>query len=981
MLGLCDRLAPYTSPVLQGGEASQREDVLMSKKRTCEVSQQRVKEADRKAIAREQIEKALAEREEKYKIILDSIEDGYYEVDIAGNLTLFNDSLCNIIGYPRDELTGMNNRQYMDEKTAREVYQSYNRVYSTGKPDKGFEYELLRKDGTTRNVEVSISLIENPEGKGIGFRGIIRDVTKRKRTEEALRESEEKLRTFMDSVTDFFAITDRNENLIYVNRSMAENLGYSEEEMTGMHVSEIISEKSMIKFEPEVKELVETGKLSIESTWVSKHGDKFHGELRVNAVYDANGNYSGSRGVFRDITKRKLAEEALRESEEKYKTLVESSHDMIFMVDLEGTFLFTNEATWTTLGYSKEEIRGTDGFTLIHPDDSEAVRARFSRLAQGKREDNIEYRYRTKAGSYINVLNNASPMFDSEGNVIAAFGIARDITQFRQAEEALKRAHDNLETRVAERTQDLLTANEQLKQGIGERKQAEEALRESEEKYSTLVENSLTGIYIDCDGKIVFANRRFAEMYGYSRQELVGMESWRLVYPDDRALTDQIRAKRMKGEKAPRVYEARGLTKDGETIWIVRRNTRIEYQGRPAVLGNIVDTTGHKRAEEEKNELQAQLQQAQRMEAIGTLAGGIAHDFNNLLMGIQGNVSLMYLDMDPAHLYYERLKNIEKQVRSGSRLTSHLLGYARKGKYEIMPINLNQLAVETCETFIRTKKHITVDRELAEDLFAIDADPSQIEQVLLNLCVNATDAMPDGGDLIVKTMNTDDKKMKSSLYDPKPGKYVQLTVTDTGMGMDKKTAEHIFDPFFTTKTRGRGTGLGLASAYGIVKAHSGYIDVKSKQGHGTTFSICLPASENRVQRVSRTPVKVIKGTGTVLLVDDEKVILEVGQDLLEAMGYRILVARDGKEGVRVYKKNWNEIDIVVMDMVMPNMGGGEAYDRIREINPNVKVLLSSGFSIDGEASEILDRGCDGFIQKPFNMKKLSGKIMEILDKG
>ena len=827
----------------------------MTKKRTYEESQQRVKKADRKAVARELIEDALREREEKYGIILDSIEDGYYEVDIAGNLTFFNDSLCNIMGYPRDALTGMNNRQYMDEETAREVYRSYNKVYATGKPHKGFEYELLRKDGTTRNVEVSISLIKNSEGKGIGFRGIVRDVTK-----------------------------------------------------------------------------------------------------------------------------RKLAEEALRESEEKYKTLVESSHDMIFMVDLEGTFLFTNEATRTTLGYSEEEIRGTDGFALIHPDDSEAVRARFSRLAEGKRQDNIEYRYRTKNGSYINVLNNASPMFDSKGNVVAAFGIARDITQFKQAEEALKRANDNLEARVAERTQDLLTANQQLKQEIGERKQAEEALRESEEEYSTLVENSLTGIYIDCDGKIVFANRRFAEIYGYSKKELMDIKSWRLVHPDDRALTDQIRAKRLKGEKAPRVYEARGLTKDGETIWIVRRNTRIEYQGRPAVLGNIVDITGHKRAEEEKNELQAQLQQAQRMEAIGTLAGGIAHDFNNLLMGIQGNVSLMYLDMDPAHPYYERLKNIEKQIRSGSRLTSHLLGYARKGKYEIMPINLNQLVVEACETFIRTKKNITVDRELAEDLSAIDADPSQIEQVLLNLCVNATDAMPDGGDLIVKTMNTDDKKMKSSLYDPKPGKYVQLTVTDTGMGMDKKTAEHIFDPFFTTKKKGRGTGLGLASAYGIVKAHGGYIDVKSKQGHGTTFSICLPASENRVQQVARTPVKVIKGTGTVLLVDDEEVILEVGQDLLEAMGYRILVARDGKEAVKVYKKNWDKIDIVVMDMVMPNMGGGEAYDRIREINPNVKVLLSSGFSIDGEASEILDRGCDGFIQKPFNMKKLSGKMMEIIDK-
>jgi PAS domain S-box-containing protein len=741
----------------------------------------------------------------------------------------------------------------MDEETAREVYQSYNKVYATGKPHKGFEYELLRKDGTTRNVEVSIALIKNSEGKGIGFRGIVRDVTK-----------------------------------------------------------------------------------------------------------------------------RKLAEDALRESEEKYKTLVESSHDMIFIVDLEGTFLFTNEATRTTLGYSEEEIRATDGFALVHPDDSEAVRARFSRLAEGKRADNLEYRYRTKNGSYINVSNNASPIFDSKGNVIATFGIARDITQFKQAEEALKRAHDNLGTRVAERTQDLLRTNEQLKKEVAERKRVGDALYESEEKYSTLVENSLTGIYIDQDGRIVFANRRFAEIYGYSRGGLIGRESWRLVHPDDRALTDEMRAKRLGGEKAPREYEARGLTKDGETIWIVRRNTRIEYKGRPAVLGNIVEITDHKRAEEEKNGLQAQLQQAQRMETIGTLAGGIAHDFNNLLMGIQGNVSLMYLEMDPDHPYYERLRNIEKQIQSGARLTSHLLGYARKGKYEVRPINLNELVGEACETFVRTKKDITVDQELSDDLSAIDADPGQIEQVLLNLCVNAADAMPDGGNLIVKTMNTNHKKMKSKLYDPKPGDYVRLTVTDTGIGMDKKTAEHIFDPFFTTKERGHGTGLGLASAYGIVKGHGGHIDVKSRRGHGTTFSIYLPASEKRVQQVVKTAGEVIEGTGTVLLVDDEEVILEVGQDLLEAMGYRVLIARDGKEAVKVYKKDWDEIDVVVMDMVMPNMGGGEAYDRIKEINPNVKVLLSSGFSIDGEAGEILERGCNGFIQKPFNMKKLARKIVEIL---
>jgi CheY-like chemotaxis protein len=368
------------------------------------------------------------------------------------------------------------------------------------------------------------------------------------------------------------------------------------------------------------------------------------------------------------------------------------------------------------------------------------------------------------------------------------------------------------------------------------------------------------------------------------------------------------------------------------------------------------------------------------MEAIGTLAGGIAHDFNNLLMGTQGNISLMLLDIDSSHPHYERLKNIEKQVQSGSKLTSLLLGYARKGKYEVKPVDLNELVEETSDTFGRTRREITIHQELAEDLFAIEADQTQIEQVLLNLFVNAGDAMSGGGDLILKTMNTTHDEMKGKLYDPKPGDYVLLTVTDTGIGMDKETMERIFDPFFTTKEMGRGTGLGLASAYGIIKGHGGYIEVDSKEGQGATFSIYLPASGKKVPKPVKTSDQLIKGTGTVLLVDDEEVILEVGKELLEGMGYQVLTAKDGKEAIEVYKKNLDEIDIVLLDMVMPNMGGGDAYDRMKEINPDIKALLSSGFSIDGEASEILERGCNGFIQKPFTMKGLSGKIMEILEK-
>ena len=382
----------------------------------------------------------------------------------------------------------------------------------------------------------------------------------------------------------------------------------------------------------------------------------------------------------------------------------------------------------------------------------------------------------------------------------------------------------------------------------------------------------------------------------------------------------------------------------------------------------------------EQKRLEAQLQQAAKMEAIGTLAGGIAHGFNNLLMGIQGNVSLMLMDMDSTHPYYERLKNIEKQIQNGARLTSYILGYARKGRYEIKPLDLNQLVDETSETFSRTKKEITIRRELAEDLFPIEADPGQTEQVLLNLYVNAADAMPDGGNLILKTMNTTHDHMKGKLYDPKPGKYVLLTVTDTGVGMDKETMERVFDPFFTTKEMGRGTGLGLASAYGIIKSHGGYIDVDSKKGQGTTFSVYLPASEKKLEKAVEATEQFIKGTGTVLLVDDEEVILRVGQELLEALGYRVLTAKDGKEAVGVYKKNRDEIDIVLLDMVMPNMDGGEAYDRMRDINPDIKVLLSSGYSLDSQATQILERGCNGFIQKPFTMRELSQGMRKVLNR-
>jgi CheY-like chemotaxis protein len=378
--------------------------------------------------------------------------------------------------------------------------------------------------------------------------------------------------------------------------------------------------------------------------------------------------------------------------------------------------------------------------------------------------------------------------------------------------------------------------------------------------------------------------------------------------------------------------------------------------------------------------MEAQFLQAQKMEAIGTLAGGIAHDFNNLLMVIQGNASLMLLNIDPLHPHHEMLMSIVKQVQSGSKLTNQLLGYARKGRYEVKPIQVNQLVEETSKAFGRTRKEITIHRELADDLFPIEGDLGQMEQVLMNLLVNAADAMPQGGDIFLKTINIPYGDIRGKLYNPKPGDYVLLTVSDTGMGMDPKTLDRIFEPFFTTKELGRGTGLGLASVYGIIKGHAGYVDVESKEGRGTIFKIYLPASNGEVQKTIIEPDHIIKGTGTILLIDDEEMVLEVGERFLIVMGYQVLTAREGREAIEIYKKHRDTIDLVLLDIIMPNMKGGEVFDQLKEINPEVKVLLLSGYSIDGEASKILERGCSGFIQKPFDMNQLSQSIGVLLKK-
>ena len=551
-------------------------------------------------------------------------------------------------------------------------------------------------------------------------------------------------------------------------------------------------------------------------------------------------------------------------------------------------------------------------------------------------------------------------------NAIAAMSVAVLVKGLVTTHEKEKALATSLEQEQAR----LIKAKSDLELEVEERKQAEKSLQKSEEKYRILVEDINDVIYrTDPNGILTYISPVAKSLAGYDPSELIGQHFINIVYEEDIALLAARFEELISGVIKPTEYRIMG--KSGAPIWI-RSSSKLIYEDEnvAGVQGVLTDISGEKK-------LQSQLQQAQKMESIGTLAGGIAHDFNNLLMGIQGRTSLLLMDIDSSHPHSDHLKGIEESVKSAAALTRQLLGFARGGKYESKPTDLNDLVNKSSEMFGRTKKEISIHNKNQANLWVVEVDRSQIEQVLLNLYVNAWQAMSGTGKLYIETENVTLDEAYVKPYGVNPGRYAKISVTDTGIGLDKATQQRIFDPFFTTREKSRGTGLGLASVYGIIKNHDGIINVHSQKGEGATFTFYLPASEKEVAQEKELSKEVIKGQEAVLLIDDEKIIIEVGQELLKTLGYTVFQAKNGQDGIGIYKKN--KIDIVILDMIMPEMGGSETYDRLKEIDPDIKVLLSSGYSIDGLAKTILAKGCNGFIQKPFGLKDLSIALRDILE--
>jgi len=521
-----------------------------------------------------------------------------------------------------------------------------------------------------------------------------------------------------------------------------------------------------------------------------------------------------------------------------------------------------------------------------------------------------------------------------------------------------------------------------IQYNVNRRREADRAMKQQDEKYRTIIENIEEGfLETDLAGNFTFFNNSICKILGYSSEELMGMNTREYTNSENsKKLNEIINEVYLTGEPA-QVKDFEVIGKDGATRSIEFSLYRIkDNKNKPAgVRGVVRDVTEIFKAEREKKKLEKQLQHSQKMEAIGSLAGGIAHDFNNVLMGMQGNASLMLFDIDESHPHYKKIKNIERYVENGSSLTRQLLGFSKGGGYVVRATDLNKLIKRTSSMFGRAKKEIKIHTNFLKKIWTVEVNQGQMEMVFLNLYINALHAMPEGGDLHLLSENVVIDDGFAVNLNLKHGEYVKVSVVDTGTGINKKIQEKIFDPFFTTKEKGRGTGLGLASASEVIKNHGGLIDLYSEEGKGTTFNIYLPASDKKVIQEKELTRKILKGTETIFLIDDEEMIIEVNQEILKALGYKTMIARSGKEAVEIYKNNQAKINMVIMDMIIPGMSGKEFYDNLKKIDPEIKVLLSSGYSISGQAAEILERGCNGFIQKPFKLRELSVKIREVLD--
>lgn len=804
-----------------------------------------------------------------------------------------------------------------------------------GKPARPYIWEF-KNELIDKWFKCIDSAILWPDGRTVRLEIAI-DITDSKKKDIDLKKQADHLKKIIDSVNFFMGVLKPDGTIIDASKNAIVTAGLNASDIIGKPFHEIYwpdSKPKKAKILRAIKKAArgQGSKFDID---VKTQGYDMIVTLSITPLFDDKGTVTHIVPAAYDITYRKEIESELRKSEEKYRNIIENIREAYYEVDLQGNMTFFNKAAVKILEFPEKKINGLNYTKFTSKDKVRDVYKTFNKVFTTQIPvKSFDWEITTKNGRKKHLKVSISLIKDKNEIITGFRGIAHDVTEEKRVETELVHTKDFLES---------------------------------------IIESSIDGIATtDIKGNLTFLSPSIESILGFEHNELIGEKVYHCY---GNGIED--------AKEIMKNLTSKGALKDYFLSFIKKNGDKLDISLSASLLKNeqneVIGTLGIYRDITRQKQLEFQLYQTQKMKAIGTLAGGIAHDFNNILMGIQGNTSLILFDIDEKHPYYKKLKTIETLTQSGAQLTKQLLGFARGGKYEIKPVNINEIIQKSIEMFLRTNKHIKIRSKLKENIWITEADPNQLEQVLLNLFINALQAMPHGGDIFVTTDNIKLDKSYIKSFQIKPGNYIKIEVTDTGLGMDEKTQKRIFEPFFTTKKLGKGTGMGLASAYGIIKNHKGLINVYSEIEKGSTFKIYLPASTKKVSMDKKMPDKISTGDETILIIDDEDTIIEVAKEMLQNLKYEVITANGGKNGIKIFKKNHDKIDLIILDIIMPDINGPNVYSSIIKINPDAKVLVSSGFSINKEAKLMIEKGCKGFIQKPFDIFQLSNKIREIID--
>jgi PAS domain S-box-containing protein len=953
-------------------------------------------------------EKSLLESEKRYREVVENATEIIYTVDGKGNFTYANPAGLKVTRYSLQELRELNYADLVLPEHRERISQIYINQIREKLPKTYAEFPFLSKGGKIIWFGQNSTLVTDGD-RIVGFHIIARDITERKRAEEALRESEEKYRTLVETSPDAITLMDLNLNILMANQPALKLYGYeSAEEVQGKSGLDYLLSEERGRALEDMKKMLETGSIEpIEYTLLKKDGTPFPAELKASLVLDGQKKPGGIILVSRDITERKNAEVALRQSEERFRELFDDAPVGYFEYDAQGRIISVNRTELEMLGYTLEEMTGQPAWKFIVEEDigRDLILAKLAGTVPPSR--NLERTYRRKDGTTFPALVQDRLLQDAEGKILGIRATIQDITDRKRAEESLKQSEENAKQFAQENA---------IMAEIGRIISSSLDIDEVYEGFSAEVKkiipfDRIVINIIDTEKGIVknvyiagkdLHDRNVRDIYpleGSGNAEMVRTRSTLLIQTEDFSqykdrfpmLLSTFQAGFRSIMNVPLFSKARiigGLLLRARNPYAYTdKDVRLAERIASQIAGAVENAQLYAeriQAEQDRAALHEQLRQSQKMEAIGRLAGGVAHDFNNLLTVIKGYSQLSLAETKEGNPLRENIEEIQKASIRAADLTRQLLAFSRRQVMEMRVLDLNDLLTNLDKMLRRViGEDIELVTLLERDLGRVKADPGQIEQMIMNLVVNSRDAMSSGGKLTIETTNVPlDEAYARSHVAVTPGPYVMISVSDTGVGMTPDIKERIFEPFFTTKEKGRGTGLGLSTVYGIVKQSAGNIWVYSEPGKGTTFKIYLPRVDEPLAELKEKLVskELPRGNETILIVEDEEEVLKLAGRILKRQGYTVLEKLSGEEAVKMCKDQRRPFHLLLTDVVMPQMSGRQLADHLREVCQDFKILYMSGYTDNAIVRHgVLEEGMN-YIQKPFTVDDLARKVREVLDK-